>query len=523
MRPNLLCIQIESLAVLTKSKALDQAVAFGVVESLLTYYRTVQTGERTSCVDTGPSPAASEAISFGSHARQAILESLNAGRAAELRRIQRVLDQRWCERANVSSPINSIEDIEWGWEDRQQSLNARALESARAAGDYQSDADSAFQEWERSITAAERRLSVQEQLPRDKAGPLFSVPYAVAAATAAAFGLLAKIGGQSGSAVALTCLIGALLGMGGAILMRLRTKGEPKGPSAAARLSRQLLQPAADALVRHYHSREDAARLNVEHDQINAILGQLTTRGDVLRLTERVATEAVNRYGRGIFQPIDEGKVLLIGSDLVRELVRTGRAGLTLQELFTRILATFRAGSGLSLAAAARQRSSNELFQQLTAAASVHTGSISLAEVMSVVCGNTTSKQRFWEILDTLSRAGSSSVRLKRGLEFELDHTISPANCMFGLPGGQQDPLALIVRERFPDATFFHSFDSDAIEIYFDHRNLSRTDLLWDELSKEHYEEAPEFERQTQWHFPRRWRGSPETATGDPDQMPAAV
>ena len=92
---------------------------------------------------------------------------------------------------------------------------------------------------------------------------------------------------------------------------------------------------------------------------------------------------------------------------------------------------------------------------------------------------------------------------------------------MFCLPSVHKTPLAAVICEWLPDATFFHAFSTDAIEIYFDHRNLSRTHLVLDDLSREPYGQAPSFERQSQWHFPRRWHGGPE-ALSNSDQIVAA-
>jgi hypothetical protein len=522
---NFLFFQIESLAVLAKSKLLDDAVALASVEALLADSRRA----------SGATPASTIAIDapegtqmFGAHARQAILESLNTGSPAELRRIHRVLEQRWTERraqlapsANTagSTPVN----CELGWERRIIAYAGNIQHCTQASENDRAEADLAYQEWERSLSAVERRLAGQaQQNSSDSLRSTLSSPFGFAALGAAAFGLLATIGGQSLVAIVLLALVGALCSMGARILLRARTTTQPRKVSAASRLAKQLLQPAADALISHYQAVEHAARHDFDRARFAGIIENLTRIGTPLREVERLAREAVNNIGSGIFRPVDEGKVLVVGSDLARQLagIRSGQQPSS--EFYKRIMLTFRAQSGLSLTAAAEQMPVTDLLNALKTAAAVHTLSFSLADVICAIGQSPEGKRQFWGVLDTLHRAALSSVRLKRGLDFEIDQSLSPANCMFGLPGGPQDPLASVIRERFPDTTFFHSFDADAIEIYFDRRNLSRTHLLWDELSREPYEHAPSFERQSQWHFPRRLRGGPEVVSS-PDQMSAAV
>lgn len=523
MTTNRLFFQIESLAVLAKSGRLDEAAATAAVEELLVDIRSGASGNATSANQTtAPEPSQT----FASHARQAILESLNSGSPNELSRIHRVLENRWSERrTQLQSPVHADAvptPSERGWEHEMQVVAAKLEQATQAAGRDRAEAAAALQEWDGAISAVQRRLATQEHAAsQDNIRTILSSPLATAALAAIACGSLAVIGGQSLGAVLFLSLGGAALSVIARILLRTRAAQPSLPASASSRLSRQLLQPAADALVRHYASLERATHADLECARYAGIVSSLAVVGTPLRDVEQVAADFMKQFGRNSFHPVDEGKVLIFGGDIARQLVAS-RRGKESSEFYRRILVTFREQTGSSLAAATGQMSTPKIFAALKAAAAVHTASFSLADAIAAVCQRPEGKRQLWDILDVLHRAASSAVRLKRGLEFEIDHTLSPANCMFGLPTGPQDPLAQVIRERFPDATFFHSFDREAIEIYFDRRNLSRTHLLWDELSQYPYEQAPAFERQSQWHFPRRLRGGPEPICV-PDQVEAAA
>ena len=131
------------------------------------------------------------------------------------------------------------------------------------------------------------------------------------------------------------------------------------------------------------------------------------------------------------------------------------------------------------------------------------TGYITIRAALEAMVECAGGKDRLKCSFDRLKASAASVVSLRGG--FGVDRALSPQSREIGLPLGDADPLAPLVREFMPGATLFRSFDPNAIEIVYDARNLAAEDLASHQRTKRDWLAASDLERKVLFPFPRRY------------------
>ena len=203
----------------------------------------------------------------------------------------------------------------------------------------------------------------------------------------------------------------------------------------------------------------------------------------------------------GIFHEVDPGHVELLGRELADMLAAAWMGDEGSDEHARRVLSSFAAREGAQLVERLRAGDGAAVATSVVAAASAVYGNLALSETFARLTENASGQRLLLHWLDALSETACSALAL--GQEMSLDPALSIVRLTIGLPSGETDPLAQLLRQRITHAGVTLSSLPDAIEFIFDVRNLPVDALLTHELSQEHYEAANSWERQNLWHYPR--------------------
>jgi hypothetical protein len=433
----------------------------------------------------------------------------------------------------------------YGDDGAARALTQRVEEITRRGAEMATEADGRARALEAELSRDVARLRRQdetlaqfsageEQAASDFTGPKPSKLWLAPLATGGTVFVLATVIGVSILAAAAAGVVAAAL----MALVRWRaTKapavpatGETAAPSEAsqARPARRLPESLRNKFMAYGRALEDGAIFEAERAfaaELSNALGAspLNVQSAGLRRAigelEAALLQEVQSVPDGFFREVDPGHVELFGRQLVKalaeEALRVGAIG----DLPEWILSAFAKKEGTTLAERLRAGDGRAAARALVEAVVEAGPRLSLAGTLARLEQDPTGHGLFMHWLDSM--AGIACASLALGHEMLLDPALSVVRLTVGLPAGEADSLAPVIRQRFPQAGVTLGSLPDAIEFVFDVRNLPAAALMTYELSRPHYEAANPWEREHLWHYPRGRRGEPAGTVSRPTPIVA--
>lgn len=365
----------------------------------------------------------------------------------------------------------------------------------------------------------------EEQAAPESAGPKPSKPWlAPLAAGGTVFVLAAVIGVSLLWAAAAGVAAAAFLA-----LLRWRASKAPATPETAeeaapteapqGRPARRLPEPLRHKFTAYGRALEDAAVFEVERAfaaELSSALGAspLNTQSAGLRRAlgelEAALVQEAQGMPDGFFHEVDPGRVELFGRQLVKAMAEEVLQAGAVDNLPEWVLSAFAKREGATLAERLRAGDGRAAARALVEAVVDAGPRLSLATTLARLEQDPAGHRLFMHWLDSM--AGVACASLALGQEMLLDPALSVVRLTVGLPDGEADPLAPLIRQRLPQAGVALGSLPDAIEFVFDVRNLPAAALMTHELSRPHYEAANPWERARLWHYPRGRKGEPAGA-----------
>lgn len=203
----------------------------------------------------------------------------------------------------------------------------------------------------------------------------------------------------------------------------------------------------------------------------------------------------------GIFHEVDPGYIELLGRELAILLADGLMKGDSTEALARRVLSSLATREGAPLFERLQTEDGGAVAASLVEAASAVYGEPTLGETLARLSDNAPGQRLLLHWLDVLAEMACAALAL--GHETTLDPALSIVRLTIGLPSGENDPVAQLVRQRITHAGLTLSSVPNAIEFVFDVRNLPAQALLTHELSQASYDVASPWERERLWHYPR--------------------